>query len=244
MSGALSLPPWALAVAFVVTAISALVQGTIGFGSAVIAVPVLALVHPALAPVPQLLLGLPLSLATAWRERHAARPREVGWILAGRIPGLGIGLVLLAMASARVLDASIAIMVLAAVTLIGSGIKVRRTPVSQLVAGTASGAFGLVSSIGGPPVALLYRDETGPTIRANLALVFSVGVSISIVGRVIAHAITTRDVALTALLLPALFGGFWASRFLTGHVEGRPMRIAVLVISGLAAAALLARSLA
>ena len=59
----------ALIIAFVVTVVATAVQGVTGFGMAVISVPVLALIHPALAPVPQTLIGMPLVLAMAWRER-------------------------------------------------------------------------------------------------------------------------------------------------------------------------------
>src|SRR5687768_11992248 len=65
----ISLP--VMIVAWVVTAASAWLQGAIGFGFAVVSVPVLALAHPALAPVPQLLLSVPLTVVMAVRERHA-----------------------------------------------------------------------------------------------------------------------------------------------------------------------------
>ena len=50
----------------------------------------------------------------AWRERHAIQPRSLGWILAGRIPGAALGVLLLKLAGDRALDVLIAGSVLAA----------------------------------------------------------------------------------------------------------------------------------
>lgn len=66
-----------LAVAFVVTALSSTVQGTIGFGFAVLSVPVLSLLDTRLAPVPQLLLALPISLW--WYGVHGTRSDSAKW---------------------------------------------------------------------------------------------------------------------------------------------------------------------
>jgi uncharacterized membrane protein YfcA len=63
--------PAALILAFVITAIAATLQGSVGLGFAMVSVPLLTLIDPRLAPVPQLLVALPLSLAIAWRERRS-----------------------------------------------------------------------------------------------------------------------------------------------------------------------------
>ena len=54
---------WILA--FVITGGAAAVQGVAGVGFAMIAVPVLALIDPRLAPVPQLLVVIPLTMYMA-----------------------------------------------------------------------------------------------------------------------------------------------------------------------------------
>ncbi len=64
-----------LAAALVVTAVGAVVQGTIGIGFGVLSVPILSLVNPVLAPVPQLLLAVPLATSMAWRERSHIESR-------------------------------------------------------------------------------------------------------------------------------------------------------------------------
>lgn len=235
-------PPGVLALALLVTAVSAALQGTVGFGFAVLSVPVLSLVDPRLAPVPQLLVTLPLTLSMAWSERHAVDLKGVGWVLAGRLPGAAIGVLLLELADDRLLDALLASMVLLAIVMLMCGVPLRRRPGTEFGAGVVSGVMGLVSSIGGPPLALLYRNEKGATIRASLAAIFTIGLGITIVSRVLAREITWLDLHLSILLLPALFFGLWVSRYLHGHIEGRGLRVAIVVVAALASLGLIVRA--
>lgn len=232
-----------LAVAMLVTALAAAVQGTIGFGFAIVSVPVLSLVDPVLAPVPQLLVILPLTVSMAWRERYAVDVRGVGWILAGRLPGAVVGIVLLKVAAARWLDVLLAGMVLAALALLVSGAEVRRRPATDFGAGVASGAMGLVSSIGGPPLALLLRHEKGPALRSTLATIFTIGLCITLGTRLAAGEIAWTDLHVALWLLPSLFVGLRLSRHLHGRVEGRPLRVAILLVSAVASVGLLFRAL-
>src|SRR5687767_14350581 len=114
------------------TLVAAIVQGSIGLGFAVLSVPMLSLVHPSLAPVPQLLLSLPLTVYMAWNERHAIHIRGAAWVLVGRIPGAFIGTLLLTIASARMLDAMIGGVVLAGTIVFSTTVPVRRNPLTEL----------------------------------------------------------------------------------------------------------------
>jgi len=238
----LPVAPAVFAAAFVVTAVSASLQGTIGFGFAVLSVPVLSLLDARLAPVPQLLLAVPLVAAMLWRERKAVELEGAGIIVVARIPGAAIGLVLLKLLSTRALDLLLGAFVLCAVAILASGATVRRTTATKVTAGVASGILGMVSSIGGPPLALLYRDARGDTMRATLAAIFSIGLLITVTMRALAREISWLDVRVTLWLLPALLGGFIASRWLRGRVEGRPLRVTVLLVAALAAVGLLVRA--
>ncbi len=235
-----------LIIALVVTFGAAAVQGTIGIGFAVVSVPILRAVSPLLAPVPQLLVTIPLTVSMFWRERHDVDLKGTGWIIAGRIPGLLIGIALLKTAQSSgletQLDVLIALLVLVAVALIASNLTLSQTPVVKFGAGTASGIMALVASIGGPPIALLYRDERGPTIRSTLAAVFTVGVLLTLIGRILSNEIAGTDVQVALMIFPAAVLGFLASHRLRRHAEGDRIRIAILVISTVAAGALILRS--
>jgi uncharacterized membrane protein YfcA len=231
-------------VAWIVTAVAVAVQGVVGFGMALVSVPILSLVDGRLAPVPQLLIALPMTAFMAWRERHDIDMHGLGWIVAGRFPGAAIGLGLLAIATERTLGVMISLIVLFAVAVVGFGLHVPRNPATSFLAGVVAGVAGLVASVGGPPLALIYHRDRGPVIRASLGAVFVFGLTVSIAARGLAGEISGDELQVAFLLLPAVAVGLAASGPLLGRIEGERLRIAILVLSAAAAAGLLLRSLA
>ncbi len=231
------------AVAFAVSFLAAAVHSTVGFGFSLLTVPLLSLLNPLFAPVPQLLVVLPLTVAIVFRERHAVEVRSTLWIFAGRVPGAIIGVALLKLLSTAALDVLMSLMVIAGVYLVVSRGSFRRTPTREVAAGVASGTMAMVSAIGGPPIALLYRNDSGPTVRANLGLVFAVGLSITISVRAAAGEVSWAEVVVGFALLPAVLLGLRASKGLIPRVEGRRLRNAIVIIACAAALMLLGRGL-
>jgi uncharacterized membrane protein YfcA len=236
-----------LVLGLLLSATGAAIQGTIGFGFGVLTVPLLSLLNPIMAPVPQLLMVLPLTVAMFWRERHHIVWSGTAYMLGGRLPGALIGIVTIKMAAGgatSAIDAVIALAVLTAVGLLSIDVSVPRNPATEFAAGTAAGFMGMVASIGGPPLALLYRNEAGPTIRATLSAVFTVGLCVTIGTRAVTGEITADDVTIAALLMPAQIAGFLASFRLRWLIGGAGLRRAILIVSAIAAVALLVRAVA
>lgn len=232
-----------MVIALVVMAGAAIVQGTVGLGFAIVAVPILSIVHPDLTPVPQLIAGLPLTLGMAWKERHDMDIHGVGWIVLGRLPGAAVGLYLIAVASRDTLNLLIAFFVLGAVAIIATGFHLRRTPFTKFVAGWAAGTSGMVSSIGGPPIALLYTAEEAATIRSTLAAIFSIGVTMTLAIRGFTGNITMIDVQVSAFMIPAVLAGWALSLRLKDMVPSDAVRRSILALSAFAAAVLIATTL-
>ncbi len=237
------MPLVAWILAFVVVFAAAAVQGVVGIGFAMMSVPLLALIDPRLAPVPVIVLALPLTVTMAWRERGHVEPRQIGWILVGRIPGALLGVALLAVVTQRSLDLALAVIVLAAVAIIGTGYVVARNPFTEFGAGTFSGVTGLVAGMGGPPMALLYAGERGPVARSNLAVVFTVGLAVSLTARALSGNIAWSDVGLAAVLFPSLLAGYVLSGRVKGRVDRQQLRYGILIVSTIGAAGLLIRAL-
>jgi uncharacterized membrane protein YfcA len=239
----LSIPPTYLAAAVLVTFLAAAVQGVLGLGFAIFSVPILSLLDARLAPVPQLLLTLPLTFSMAHRERHAIEWRAISWVLVGRIPGALIGLWLLSIATAQVLDLFIGLSVLAGVAVFSSRIAIRRNPFTELSAGIASGVGGMVSAIGGPPLAMLYGKEKGETIRANLAAAFAVGMVITIAARLMAGRVALIEAQVSLVMLPGLLAGIAVSSKMLGRLRGNALEWSVLTVCALSGVALVLRAL-
>ena len=120
-----------LALAWGLTFAGAAVHGTIGMGIALVSVPVLALVDPALVPVPQMILAMVLNGFLFWKERGALDRSGLGWVIAGRVPGAVLGAWLVAVLGTRLLSITVAVTILAAVALLASGVTVARSLVKR-----------------------------------------------------------------------------------------------------------------
>lgn len=219
---------------------AALVQGCIGFGMALLTTPVLALVDPAFVPVPLLLVNLPLSTLVAVRERGAVDRAALPFALAGRVVGTAAGTLVVAAVSTDTLQVVVALVVLAAVAVSARGPAVVPGPRTLVAAGFASGVTGTTAALGGPPIALLYRDAPGARLRSTLAVYFLVGSTLSLGGLALAGLVTRHTLALAAALVPGTLVGFALSSAVAPHVDRRGLRGIVLATSGISAVVLLA----
>ena len=229
-------------VACAVTLVAALIQGTIGFGYAVLAVPVLSLVDPRLAPVPQILTALPLSVWAFLREWRAVDWRGAFWVLLGRIPGGFLGALLLTLSTQRTLDFLIGLSVLVAVVMLSLELRVKRSPWVDFGAGVFGTVSGYISGISGPSIALLFRDSGGPALRATLGAIFTFGICITLSLRTATSHITVQDGWVAAVFLLPMLVGMRLSRHLHAFVQGRTLRLALLWTSAIAAFGLMGRA--
>ncbi len=227
----------------IVVVTAAALQGSIGFGFAVLSVPILTLVDPAFTPIPMLLLALPLAVFGLIRERSDVDWSGLGWIVAGRLPGAFLGAWVLGVASERLLRLLIGSIVLIVIALLAWGITVRITRSSRFIAGLISGFSGASSAIGGPPLALLYRRQQGPTVRSTLGTIFTIGVTINIVALASTGVMTSTDIQTAVLLSPAMIVGFLVSSKVKHLAEGERLTQGIMIVSAAAALGLLASSI-
>lgn len=232
-----------LAILAVAITTGALVQGTLGLGLGLVAAPVVTLVDASLMPELMLWLAAVLPLLTLVREWRHADPRGLAWSLAGRVPGTVAGVAVVALASDRVLGAAVGAMVLVAVVLSVREVRVALTPQSLLAAGAVSGVAGTATSVGGPPLALLYQHHPGAVVRATLAVYFCVGATLSLAGLAIAGEVRSRELVLALVLAPCLAVGFALSGPLRRRVDAGRTRKAILALCAASAVVLIARSL-
>jgi uncharacterized protein len=146
-------------VTLAVVTVGAAVQGTLGFGANLLAVPVLALFEPAAVPAATTMMALPLANGMAVAERGHVDWPGVGWLMVGRIPGTMVGAAIVAVVAASTLSvlAGAAVLVAVALSLVTTTVVVNRA--TTMSAGLASGIMGTATSIGGPPLALLYQHH-------------------------------------------------------------------------------------
>lgn len=234
---------WPLALLCVaVVVVGAAVQATIGLGMALLAAPVLGLVDPAFLPVTTIVLVWPLSLGVVRRERHAVEWSDVGVALIGRVPGVVLGAWLVAVTGTTTIKVVVGLSVLLAVVASTTGLRVRTTRRSLLIAGLASGFTGTTAGVGGPPMAIAYQHSHPATTRASLGVFFGLGSILSFVGLVLAGEVHVRQWQLVALLLPGVLIGLAVSRPLISRLPESRVRAALLGTCAVSATALLIES--
>jgi len=231
--------PVALVAALLVVAIGACIQGSLGFGLGLIGAPVLALIDEDFVPGPLLFIGVVLTAIVAARERGALDWRGIRWALVGRVFGTAIGTIAITRVSEDGLVALLAVSILVAVALSVAGWHVRPTPTTLVGAGTVSGVMGMLTSVGGPPMAIVYQRERAAQLRTTLAGFFLFGASLALAALVLGGEFGVHELGLGLLLLPGLAMGLLASRWLGRYLDHGWTRPAVLAFSALSAALLL-----
>ncbi len=220
-----------LALLLAVTALAAFVQGASGFGFALIATPVIAIVHASLLPTTTLALMIPLNAYIAWRDRRHIDRRGSAWISAGRIPGTVPGLLLLATVPLAHLNLLIGIATAAAA--LASFLAPKFTPniAALLGAGLITGVVETATGVGGPPYALVYQHRPAPVLRATVALCFLIGELVSLALLLATGQVHAEQLRAATVLMPGLVLGAAASHFVHHRVNGPRVRIGVLAFA-------------
>jgi uncharacterized membrane protein YfcA len=232
------------AVAAIIAAGAAL-QGAVGIGFGVLAAPLLVILAPELVPGPILMLGLLLATLTTTREFRSVHPRELGLAVAGRIVGTVAAGAVIAALPLAIFSTVFALMILAAIALSLGNWHLLPTGRNLLAAGLVSGFMGTITSVGGPPMAMVYQNMPGPRLRATMGAFLMLGAGFSLLTLALIGRFTAAEARATAWLVPPLLLGFFASRFLLRHVDRsrRGVKAAVLGVSALAALTLLVKPL-
>jgi len=237
------LTPLQMLIAASAVMIGTVVQSSVGFGLAVLSAPIVLWIDPRFVPGPMILCAFVLTLLIAFRERAALDLRGVGWAVAGRVPGTGLGILVLLWASKDLLEALIAGLILLAVVLAASGLRIAPRAGTLFGAGVVSGVMGTVASVGGPAVAIVYQHAPGPTLRGTLAGYCIFSSTISITALALSGLFGRQELIGACVLLPGVLVGFVLSRWTRTLLDDGYTRIGVLVLSALAALGVMARSL-
>jgi uncharacterized protein len=235
----LTLLEWGLC--FAVVTFGATTQGVVGLGLNLIGVPIIAMINPDAVPASFLLIGIPLSLTIAIRERHAIDRSGIGWIIAGRVPGTILGLIVVSALAPNALLVAVGCSIIIGVCLLSLRSPSEITPLEAGTAGIAAGALGTAAAVDGPPLALLYQHHAGERLRATLAVSFVVGNVMSLTALAIAGELGWPQVSFAICMLPAIAIGYAVSHPIRERVDGTKLRPYVLLIALSAGFAVLIR---
>lgn len=236
-----AISPGLILIAGLVLVAAGTVQGSTGFGFNLLAAPLLALIDPAFIPGPMLLVAMLISLGAAIRERTLVDLQGLGFALAGRIVFSVLAVMVFGTLTSGQFQIVFAAMLLVAVAISLIGWRIQPTPVNLFYAGSLSGFMGTLTSIGAPPMALVYQNAKGPVMRATLSFFFVAGAAISLVALWTFDRLPPSDIFLAAVMLPFALVGLVFSNWGRIFFDKGRVKPVVLVTTALTGVIMIAR---
>jgi uncharacterized membrane protein YfcA len=224
-------------IALGIAAVSGLVRGFSGFGSALVYMPLVSAVYgPRVAAPTLLLIDSICSLPFALKVIPDSNLREVAPVVAASALALPLGTMALLMVDAQVLRWCIAVLVLIALATLVAGWRYHERPsiVASLGVGALAGLGGGALQIAAPPLLIFWLGgaNKASTVRANIMVYFIVQGAMSIAMYVYTGLLTTQAIVL-ALLFAVPFAIALAAGVFSFHAASELLyrRVAYVIIA-------------
>lgn len=236
--------PTTYAVIAAAVLVGSVVQSAVGLGVGLVAAPVTALLEPSLMPGALLMVAALMPCLTLVFDHHDIDWPGLLWSLPARVPGTVVGVLVVTALTPRELGIAIGVVVLVAVAVTWRAVRVPVNRATLSAAGFASGITGTATSIGGPPIAIVYQHRPAQEIRTTMAVYFLVGASLSLVALLVSGDLTREQGTAALELLPWLAMGAGLGAVARRSIPAHVIRPAVLVVSSVSAVVLLVKSVA
>lgn len=229
---------WSFIAVAVVVLATACTQAVVGFGFALLTVPILMqIVGLQRAVILASLIGTANNVFQYRDLKHNQDRQQVKRFLLASCVGAPFGLIAFIYANQQVLKMLLGIGVLFGVLLLARGRDLTHAHVSlDWSMGVISGFLLTSTSTNGPPLvfAMQARKSDPQVFRSTLNMVFLVS---GIYGLVLFAAfgeIALSDIWISLALLPSMIVGVYAGRFIRNRVDSNRFRLLVLMLLALA----------
>lgn len=213
---------------------AALVQVNVGFGFALLAVPLMTVGWRTQdAVVVSTFLGLLSSGLQAWQGRRIADWPLVRRLTGASLLGIPIGLVVFKQLDPNMLKGVLGVGVLVATFLLVRRMDLAQSgPGLEWTAGLLSGALASSLSTNGPPLVFALQGRRLPidVFRSTISSVFVASGIAAMMAFVVTDEVRRHAVTGMALAVPALVLGVAAGHRLRPHLHEERARVAVLVL--------------
>lgn len=201
------------------------INGIVGFGAALVALPIVALGLDMRQAVPTCgLMVLALNVQMAWSYRNRLNPSGIGALFLGGLPGAVCGALVLRHFPEDWLKGGLGVLLAAYAVwgLFGAQPQARRLAAGWgALAGFLSTSLGTTFGFNGPPLAvyLSLRGGTQQEIKAALGAFFIVSCLFIVAAHALSGLYTSRTLAFAAAALPAVTLGGWCGIRLSGRLR-------------------------
>ena len=240
---------WELVIALVAVFLGATIMGTVSFGFALVAAPVLLLFidPPQSVVVIANILIVILLVFVLFRVRQHVSVRLVAGMAAGGLAAVPLGVLALRSADPAVLRMAIGgvILVLGVLVLFKVQIPLARHRLAGPIFGFLASLSITSLSIGGP-LAALYVMEQGwppPVMRASLAFFFLSNYVLAFILYSVVGLVDLDTLANAGLLVPGLLAGFGLANLIVNRINEAVFRYAAIAVIIAGSLVLLGREL-
>lgn len=217
-------------------------RGITGFGSGLIAIPLLALFMPLTFVVPYIsFLDVTASLVHGLRHRRHTAWREVFTVLPFTVLGVVLALFLLKSLDTSILVHALGVFVLsfAFYSLVGPTLKRQINARWSAAAGSLGGIVGTLFGTSGPLYVIYYQLRGLPksVFRSTIATVFLIEGGIRLSGYAVAGLYNREHLLWIAISLPLMAIGLYVGGHIHTSITRRQFQRAIgvlLIISGIA----------
>lgn len=218
------------------------VQNIVGFGFALLAVPIMALfidTHDGV--VIATFLGFISSGFQAWSGRREADYAVVRKLSFSCLLGIPLGLIVFGSVDVQVLKVLLGVGVLCSVVLLVKGSSLPNTGVwLEWVAGILSGALAASLSTNGPPLVFALQSRKMPSahFRATISMIFTISGVLTLLSFALLRKVTQDQIGASLTSVPVLLIGIFLGRRLQRFVNeaaSRQFVLALLTVAGISA---------
>lgn len=228
---------WAM---IVIVFFAGIIRGFSGFGSALLAVPALAMIYgPVQAVVIEVLIEVPVVLGLLRMTIKEADRATVLPILSMFVLFVPVGAFLLKIIDPEIVKICISLYVLFAVALLWKPkrfvhvFSARTNYVVGAISGTTQGLAGMAGPLFA--TALLARNDSGERTRANIAALAAAIIACSVISFALLGLLTAELAFFALLACPAILLGVWLGAVIFRNFKSIPLREVILVFLALTA---------
>jgi len=237
-----SLPLELLLATCAILLVAYIFRGITGFGSGLIAIPLLALCMPLTFVVPYIsFVDVTASLVHGWHHRRHTAWREVFTVLPFTVLGVVLALYLLKSLDTSILVNALGgfVLLFAAYSLVGPVLKRQIRARWSVAAGSLGGIVGTLFGTSGPLYVIYYQLRGLPksVFRSTIATVFLIEGGIRLSGYAVAGLYNREIMLWIAVSLPLMSLGLYIGGHIHTTITQRQFQRAIgvlLVISGVA----------
>lgn len=214
--------------------IAAVIQNIVGFGFALLAVPLMVLaVDPHDAVIISTILGLGSSCFQAFNGRRDAQWNVITRLSLSAIAGIPIGLLVFSHVSERLLKGCLALGIFLAVFLLARRTNLGASHVRmEIGAGVLSGALSSSLSTNGPPLVFALQGRGMPIaqFRATISSIFTISGFVTLGSFLVMRKVNADSVAGVLYSLPVLGVGILVGQKLKPRLNEANSRRVVLIL--------------